>query len=361
MTTPARIAAAAVIGVLALGGAFFYFVRPTPATVATSPGQLLDYSRLPGWIVFAHFGQAPDGSTTTMDVDRRQIWLVHADGTGLHELAPGAPADGKTAPDISPDGSKVAFSSWVRTNKDEVHQVWEVAIDGAVPHLLSADCDGDPNVCMESDPAYSPDGSRLVFVRSTAGDANTGLIGIRELATGVVTLLEQTRTPFASGELSQPSWSADGRQIIYSTVLHDPNADAVVDSQISIVNSDGTGLHPLNLPSGTPWGDPDWSPDGSRIVVSSWPIHDFNDGRVNVYSVRPDGSDLKQLTKSSVCGGCGAASWTPDGAHIFFWGPTTFWLMDPDGANQRPINSSKLTYFGDKLGYGYYGYLQPTP
>jgi hypothetical protein len=126
------------------------------------------------------------------------------------------------------------------------------------------------------------------------------------------------------------------------------------------VNVDGTGLHALNLPAGTPWGDPDWSPDGSRITLSSWPIHDFNDGKVNVYSVRPDGSDLKQLTDSG-CGGCGAPSWTPDGAHILFWGPTTFWLMDPDGANQRSINASKLTFFGDTLGYGYYGYLQPTP
>ena len=44
-----------------------------------------------------------------------------------------------------------------------------------------------------------------------------------------------------------------------------------------------------------------------------------------------------------------------------FWGPTTFWMMDPDGRNQRPINQTKLTFFGDTLGFGYYGYLQPTP
>jgi Tol biopolymer transport system component len=371
MTTPARVAAAAVIGVLAVGGAFFYFGGPgqssvgvpgpsQPANASASPtavpSKAVDYSRLQGWIVFEHFGQAPDGSTTKMDTERRQIWLVHADGTGLHELAPGVPTDGKYAPDISPDGSKIAFSSWWGTTKI---QVWEVAIDGAVPQLLSTECSGDPNVCMESEPAYSPDGGRIAFVRSTAGDKNTGLIGIRQLTSGAVTLLEQTRTPFTSGELTQPSWSPDGRQIIFSTVSREPKTDTPLDSRTSIVNADGTGLHALNLSAGTPWGDPDWSPDGSRIVLSSWPIHDFNDEKVNVYSVRPDGSDLKPLT-SSGCGGCGAPSWTPDGAHILFWGPTTFWLMDPDGANQRPINATKLTYFGTTLGYGYYGYLQPT-
>ncbi|OGO57621.1 MAG: hypothetical protein A2Z32_07615 [Chloroflexi bacterium RBG_16_69_14] len=303
--------------------------------------------------MFEHYGQAPDGTTTEMDTDRRQIWLVHADGTGLHELAPGVPTDGKTTPDISPDGSKVAFNTW-----GPKIQTWEAGIDGAAPHLLSTGCSGDPNVCMEREPAYSPDGGRIAFVRVIAGDTNMSQIGIRDLATGAPILIEPTRTPFTSGEVVQPSWSPDGRQIIYSTVSRDPKTDAVLDSRIAIVNTDGTGLHLLNLPAGTPWGDPDWSPDGSRIVLSSWPIHDFNDQRVNVYSVRPDGSDLKQLTDSR-CGGCGAASWTPDGAHILFWGPTTFWLMEPDGANQRPINAPKLTYFGDQLGYGYYGYLQP--
>lgn len=101
---------------------------------------------------------------------------------------------------------------------------------------------------------------------------------------------------------------------------------------------------------------------------------DFDDPTVNVYSVRPDGSDLKQLTDFLVCVGCGAPSWTPDGAHILFGGPdtsgpdpsprTTFWLIDPDGANQRPINTSKLRHDGaatlDGLGGGK-GYLQPAP
>lgn len=377
MNTPARVATAAVIGVLVVGGAFFVLQPgqpavggPGPSQTATtpvpssappttsttrSPSQSLDDTRLNGWIVFEHFGQAPDGSTTQMDMDRRQIWLVHADGTGLHELAPGVPADGKFNPDISPDGRMVAFNS-----SEPKVQTWEAGIDGAAPRLLSTGCSGDPNVCMERDPSYSPDGRRIAFVRAVAGATNTSQIGIRELATGAETLIKSTLTPFTSGELAQPSWSPDGSQIGYSTVPRDPKTDAVIDSRISIVAADGTGLHELNLPAGTPWGDLDWSPDGSRIVLSSWPIHEFNDERVSVYSARPDGSDLKRLS-SLGCGGCGAPSWTPDGAHILFWGPTTFWLMDPDGANQRPINASRLTYFGEQFGYGYYGYLQPTP
>jgi dipeptidyl aminopeptidase/acylaminoacyl peptidase len=374
MTTSARVATAAVIGVLAVGGAFLFFGRPgqpalggpgpsqsaTPEGSATtapkaSASRALDYTGLPGWIVFEHFGQAPDGSTTQQDMNRRQIWLIHADGTGLHELAPGVPPEGKTAPDISPDGTKVAFSVW-----DHKVQLWEVGIDGTNPHVLASVCSGDPNVCLEGEPAYSPDGTRLAFVREVAGTPRQNVIGIRDLATGKVTLLEQTRTPVTTGFHTQPSWSPDGHQIIFSLVSTDPKTDEALDSRIFLVNTDGTGLHDMGLPAGTPWGDPDWSPDGSRIVFSSWPIGNFNKDTVSVYTARPDGSDVKMLTDIS-CGGCGAPSWTPDGAHILFWGPTTFWLMDPDGQNQAPINEPKLTFYGPTLGYGYYGSLQPTP
>ena len=152
MTTPARVAAAAVIGVLLIGGAYLYFgrpsqpsigaPRPSPSVVAPSASArastpAVDYSGLPGWVVRASSVQAPDGSTTTMDTDRRGIWMIHADGTGLHELAPGVPADGKTAPDISPDGTKVAFSVW-----DKAVQVWEVGIDGSNPHPGRIGTDG---------------------------------------------------------------------------------------------------------------------------------------------------------------------------------------------------------------------------
>lgn len=370
MTTPARLAAAAVLAVVLIGGAYLYIGKPgqpavggpepspssTPGGSPASSAGRFDATSLQGWIVFGHFGKAPDGSTPAGVDYPDSIWLVHADGTGLHEMAPGVPAEGKFNADISPDGRTVAFNS----GEPKV-QTWEAGIDGAAPRLVSTSCSGDPNECMERDPAYSPDGRRIAFVRAVAGDTNTSQIGIRELATGAVTLIESTVTPFASGELAQPSWSPDGAQIGYATVPRDPKTDKVIDSRLSVVRTDGTGLHQLSLPVGTPWGDLDWSPDGSRIVLSSWPIHEFNDGRVNVYSARPDGSDLKALTDTARCGGCGAPSWTPDGAHILFWGPTTFWLMEPDGSDQRPINASKLTYFGDTLGYGYYGTLQPTP
>jgi TolB protein len=366
MTTPARVAAAAVIGVLAVGGAFFYFGKPgqpavgapgpgpsssAPASPVASPrpssGAILDYTGLPGWIVFERAGKAPDGST--LAGVPHSLWLAHADGSDIHELAPGVPASGKVSFDISPDGSHVIFSAY-----DAPIRVWEVGIEGGDQKLLSTDCSGMPAECMDAAPAYSPDGKRIAFLRATE---TSSVLAIRDLTTDEVTILDPTRSSSSDVWLDEPSWSPDGQQIVYHKVIHDAKQDKVVDSNIFIVNADGSGLHELALPDGTPWGDADWSPDGSRIVFGSYPIRVLASSRSEVYSVRPDGTDFQQLTTLGV--GSGAPSWTSDGAHIFFWGYQTFYLMDPDGGNAAAINRPALSFDND--GWGFYGALQPTP
>ena len=381
MTTPARVAVAALVGVLLVGAAAYYFTGPGqpavgvpgPSPVATaSPnapavptssaaGGPTDYAGLPGWIVFEHFGKAPDGTTATFDFDLRQIWLVHADGTDLHELSPGTPADdGKVAPDISPDGRTVAFSSW-----GPLGRVWQVPIDGGAPTMLTTDCSGAENECFERDPAYSPDGNRIAFARDDMlGSDPTSVIGIRDLAAGTVSFIESTRVPRGQAHLHQPSWSPDGTQLAYHLDTQGPAEEHPSKIRIQIVNVDGTGLRELPAPAGeAKAGDPDWSPDGSLIVFSTMPNRegegDENDSP-GIFTIHPDGTGL-----TDVCGGCLqggiAPSWTPDGRHILFWGFRTWALMDPDGANMAHINTPELTWFGETLGYGYFALLQPTP
>jgi hypothetical protein len=324
-------------------------ISPPTSTPGSSP---VDYTTLPGWIVFEHGGKAPDGSTPAGADSGRGLWLVRADGTGLHELAPGVPASGKISFDISPDGTKVAYGAY-----DLPAQIWQVSIEGGDPELLLADCSGQPGDCLDGAPAYSSDGGRIAFVRGTDQGY---VVAILDLATDAVTLLESTRSTSPDGWLAEPSWSPDDQQIIYHDVIVDAAQDEVTDARIFIVNADDTGLHELELAGldGTPVGDADWSPDGSRIAFSSCPIHDFNDACANVYTARVDGTDVQLLTPTNV--GYGAPSWTPDGAHIMYWGPRTFHLMDPDGSNARPINRGELSYSeGD--GYGYYALFQPLP
>jgi dipeptidyl aminopeptidase/acylaminoacyl peptidase len=362
MTLQTRLAAAAVVGVFAIGGAFLLLGRdtsqvggpnPTPSlsipTTTPTKAAVIDYTTIPGWIVFEFAGKAaPDGSTPAGVDDHHSLWLTHADGSGLHELAPGVPASGKVSFDISPDGSHVIFSAY-----DPPVQVWEIGIEGGAQKLLSTDCNGVPAKCMDSAPAYSPDGKRIAFVRGTE---TSSVVAIRDLASGGVTILDPTRSSSSDVWLDEPSWSPDGRQIVYEKVIHDPVQDKVTDTRIFTVNADGTAPHELALPAETPWGDPDWSPDGTRIVFGAYPIRYMGSGKSEVYSARPDGTDLQQLGHLGV--GSGGPSWTSDGAHIIYWGYQSFYLMDPDGGNARPINRAALTFNVD--GYGFYAQLQPT-
>jgi Tol biopolymer transport system component len=369
MTIPARLAAVAILGALLLGALSLFggvgrpsavgtaaspsaTAPPSPKATAKTPAGLPpDYTGLPGWIVFHHGGPTPDHSTPVGTSDRG-LWLVHADGSGLHELAPGKPAAGKVSQDISPDGTHVAFGTY-----DLPAQIWQVGIEGGDPELLTTDCSGQPKECMDTAPAYSSDGSRVAFVRSTE---TSSVLAILDLSSGEITTLEPTRKSSSTVGLAEPSWSPDDQQIVYHWVQYDDAQDKNVDARIDIVNADGSGLHELPVLDGTPVGDADWSPDGSRIVFGSCPIRDFNGDcnghSTDVYTARPDGTDVRLLTPTDI--GYGAPSWTPDGLHILYWGPLTFHLMDPDGSNPNAINRRDLTF---DVGFGYYAYLQPTP
>ncbi|HVQ22314.1 MAG TPA: hypothetical protein VMT36_03510, partial [Candidatus Saccharimonadia bacterium] len=96
-------------------------------------------------------------------------------------------------------------------------------------------------------------------------------------------------------------------------------------------------------------------------VFSSEPIHDWNDAGVadhpDIYTVRPDGSDLKQLTSDA---GSGSPSWTSDGK-ILFYRERAMWLMDADGQHFAPVYPDGPTLWGDATGWSYYGYWQPQP
>ena len=371
MSMQARLGAAAVIGVLAIGGGVLLLNRtpqsnvgsptqtPTPSSKATtSPTAvaLTDYSTIPGWIVFEHWGQAPDGSTPTFNNDLRQIWLVHADGTGLHELAPGKPAT-KVAPDISPDGKTVVFASW-----EPFAGIYEVPIDGTEASRLGIPCVAKAGVeCDLGDPVYSADGTKIAFVKAEfSATTLSSEIDVYDLTSGQTRAIDSTRT---SNVVNQPTWSPDGLQLAYHMDTQAGPDEPITQIRIEVVNVDGTELHELPAPAGAARaGDPDWSPDGSLIVFSTAPNREGEGntaGHMGIFTIHPDGTGLTDVCGACLGGGI-APSWTPDGKHILFWGFRTFAMMAPDGSDRDHINSAKLTWFGKPLGYGYFGLLQPT-
>jgi Tol biopolymer transport system component len=105
--------------------------------------------------------------------------------------------------------------------------------------------------------------------------------------------------------------------------------------EIYLINADGTD--PVNLTENEEWdADPQWSPDGERILFTRGYIMD--DGE-DIYMMHADGSDLVNLTNSP--GNDNSPTWSPDGTQLAFnssrSGNTEIYTIDLTDEDYLPV------------------------
>jgi len=88
------------------------------------------------------------------------------------------------------------------------------------------------------------------------------------------------------GPESDPAWAPDGSRIVY----RDSRCGINHDDEIFVMNADGTGPTNLTKDPGNDWG-PDWSPDGTTIVFNS----DRDGLPMGGFLVNADGSHLRRI------------------------------------------------------------------
>jgi len=81
-------------------------------------------------------------------------------------------------------------------------------------------------------------------------------------------------------------------------------------------------------------GSPRVSPDGTRILIIS-----NRSGTSQLYSMRSDGTDVRQLTSDST--GAHSANWSPDGRLVVFTTGTQIVVAGADGSGRRVISDAK--------------------
>lgn len=106
-----------------------------------------------------------------------------------------------------------------------------------------------------------------------------------------------------SGNYGFPSWSPDGRYLVYRSAGKDNNNLSIIDVETREVRALTTGSNHDNFPS--------WSPQGDRISFTS-----YRDGDYEIYTIKPDGTDLRRLT--NVAGNDAHNTWSHDGQWIAF-------------------------------------------
>ncbi len=78
---------------------------------------------------------------------------------------------------------------------------------------------------------------------------------------------------------------------------------------------------------------PQWSPDGSSIVFES-----TRDGKSSIYTIAPDGTDLKKITDTIYS--YGQPAWSPDGKHLVYYGsnhPMQLFTNSRQGGEQKQL------------------------
>jgi TolB protein len=220
-----------------------------------------------------------------------QLFTVRPDGTGTRQVTHLGDSDA-IGPEWSPDGRRIVFARDYLYGTPKEH-LDIVTIDADGRHLHAMGLKG-----LNGWPIWSPDGRRIVFV-------HPGGFWTVDAAGG-----PPRSIPF-NGDVNSPTFSPDGGRIAFWRPDHG-------GASLYVVASDGTGLQRVKTFSKGIADKIDWSPDGSRIAFST-PDFDRPGLSANVYTIRPDGTGLIQLTHDR--GGKinnGLDSWSPDGTRIAF-------------------------------------------
>jgi dipeptidyl aminopeptidase/acylaminoacyl peptidase len=239
---------------------------------------------------------------------------------------------------LSPDGHSVAYavSAWDRSGDVPARRshLWLVPSDGGTPKQLTF---GDRG---ESSPRWSPDGKTLSFVAVRGGSDESPQIWLLPADGGEAHVLTH-----AKEGVETYAWSPDGSRIAYlsadSMAKKKPRDDAIVYEQ----PTSRTHLWVVAVPSGESHevahgdftlsmlaieGEPQWSPDGTRIAFVASPTGLLRDLRGTAYVANVATNTFDAIAPEYRAAPVGLTQpvWSPDGRTLAF---TTFPQGKPQG------------------------------
>jgi Tol biopolymer transport system component len=226
----------------------------------------------------------------------REIYLTRADGSGFLGNLTGDPIAQDADPAWSPDGTRIVFAKQL-VNKTS-YELFVMSSEGGNLQRLTT------NSVDDRQPAWSPDGTRIAFARGFGAAGYAQIVVINADGSG-----EAPLTAATPGKVdAQPAWSPDGTQITFAT-----DRDGTL-TEIYTMSSDGSAQTKRTFNACID-SNPAWSPDGSKIAFDRLCPGESSD----IWTMNPAGGGQVNLTNSSSQDESDP-DWSPDGSGLAFSG-----------------------------------------
>jgi len=265
------------------------------------------------------------------------IYTIKPDGMDIQSTS----SDNRTSdsfPAWSPDGTKIAFSS----NQSGKYEIWTMNSDGSGRSRLT------DLKSLSSMPRWSPDSSKIAFISQvTAGGGlkyveiftmNPDGSGLEQITDSTTLAGREANAGERGYWNSVPAWSPDGSKILFGS---NRDGDGITPV-LYTMNPDGSDQSKLGLFSSIDGSQPDWSPATGKIVFVRGSA-----AKVDIW-VMDGQSPFPLLTAKKLTDNIDNNSspvWSPDGRQIAFNcnanSNNDIYIMNADGSNVRPLTYEK--------------------
>lgn len=238
----------------------------------------------------------------------KEVYVMDWDGSNQRRITQHKSLS--LSPSWSPDGNRIVYTSFGRGSTD----MYVVSRDGGARQRI------ETGVSLNSSPTFSPDGTKIAFVGSQRGNTDIWVID----ADGK----NARRVTNDSSIESTPAWSTNGREISFTSSRSGT-------PQIYVMDAEGTNVRRISFDG--EWNDDAvWSPDGELIAYTS--------GVKGFYQIRIMNVATQKTWIIAGNGSNEQPSWAPDGRSLVFQsnrsGAWQVYRVKPDGTDLVQLTSA---------------------
>jgi TolB protein len=244
----------------------------------------------------------------------KEVWVMDPDGSNQKQISHFNSLS--IMPAVSPDGTKIAFTSYVHGNP----AIFILATDSGrrLPFYNQV-------ASMNATPDFTPDGKQLLYSSTASGwaqiyAANIDGSNLRRISSTRALEVEPKVNPKTGADMAFVS-GRSGPQQIYR------------------MNMDGTDVQRLSNGEGEA-SNPAWHPNG-QLLAFAW-TRGFATGNFNIFIMDVATRKYNQLTYGA--GRNENPTWAPDGRHLGFMstrsGSDQIWTMLADGTQLKQLTTT---------------------